>query len=789
MANVDGQDGIRAARGRPERGSVSLAWLLCFLVVLAASSISTSLVSSASADEGEQNETAPPFLLTPELIKEGIASSTRGSELPETDPQAAHELSHGDLDRGEALRLLNAVFGSAIENPGGLLDEMPKAEFIGDHAAVMQAGEVAAAETEGPEVTGAKAREPVLIESSVPLKAEDAEGAEAPVDLSLERSEGELKPANPLVEAGIPTALEDGISLGTGQVELEFPEAQGERAPSTVEGSSAFYPNVEDDTDLLVSPVAGGVETMTQIRTPDAPHTQLVHLRLPEGAQVTATDGGGVEVKAGEKPLLNVAPPSAIDAAGTEVPVTTTVSGRNIEITVSPEEGTAYPILVDPVWTIESYDWTWGGSSFAGWSPVSYTPSYQALTYAYPSTNIPALNLTSGFPGGASPNTGAQWQFWVPRYASDMEKYGVPPQDFISGVFTEGMMLLLEGNSSAWPGLVAGIIDTESNQWVSNLTYTGDEGEISGWAGHANFWNYYEPPSHYAEDVNGKVFVYGLITIENEPQAKYRIAIAAHATTEVSDHNTPAITEASAPAGWWNTGEVPIEYAASDAGLGVDDLEIVPPGGILNGFGYGSSPEFPVGCTGVAASPCPRQVGSSTPGSPKLSVNVAAAPEGIDHYRLAAMDPLYSSGFSEGPVSHVAEGQLAVKVDHSPPELSLSGSVTEQGSLGIKRPHYTLKYKAVDGTQNPPTYTATGYEGTLNHPGDIVRNGEAFWIADKGNNRIVKLGLSGEVLGTYNSVGTSQLDAPSGIDSDASGNVWVADTGNDRLVEFRSDGE
>jgi tripartite motif-containing protein 71 len=782
MASENAKNGGRAEpRGSFGRRLSALGWLLCFLSILLASSASALAVSSAFADQGEQNGAAPPNPLTPKLIDEAIESPTERPESLEPDLQAAKELPHRELNRGEALQLLEAVFGPAVESPGGMLDEMPEARFLGDHAAVMRAGEVASV-MEGPQIDGKATMEPVIVESSTPLKTENAAGVEAPVDLSLERSEGELQPANPLVEAGIPIALEDGVSLGNGGVELDFPEAQGERAPSTVEGASAFYPNVQEDTDLLVAPVAGGVETMTQLRTPQAPHTQLVRLSLPEGAQLAETDSGGVEAKINGRVLLNAKAPSAIDAAGNEVPVTASVSGHDVELTVSSSVGTAYPILVDPVWTIENFNWTWGGSSFAGWKGVSYTPSYQPVTYQW-GTGIPALDLTSGFPGAAAPNTGAQWQFWVPRYASDMTEYGVPPQDFISAVFTEGMMFQLEGNHADWPGLVAGIIDTASNQWVSSRTWKGSEGEFVGWSGHANFWNYSEPPAHYAEDTNGQVFVYGLITIENEAQAKYRQAVAAIATTEISDQNTPTVTQSTA-SGWWNTGEIPISYSASDAGLGVSALAIVPPGGYL----LGTTPQYPIGCTGVATNPCPRRVGSTIPLSPAVRINAATAPEGIDQYTVAAMDPLYSSGFSEGPVTHAGKATVAVKVDHSPPALALSGSLTEQGTLGTNRPNYTLRYGATDGTENAPVYAATGWEGTLNHPADIVRNSEGFWIADTGNNRIVKADLTGAQIGAYSAVGSEQLKEPTGIDTDSSGDVWVADTGHNRLVEFNSSG-
>jgi sugar lactone lactonase YvrE len=790
MSRSDAGAGVR----HKQRWHLALAALCALLVIVGAAS------SSASAEDSEP--AIPSTLLTPQLIEEAISSpNAMPLEAPPTDIQAAQQLPHDELGRTEALHLLSSVFGAEIENPGGLLDEMPPAKFLSDHAAVMQAGTLAAAMSGGEELSGEKALEPTLVESSVPLKAEDAEGRQAPVDLSLEHSDGELQPANPIVDTGIPTELGEGISLAGGDVELAFPEASEERAPSTVEGDAAFYPNVQEDSDLLVAPVPGGVETMTQIRTAQAPRTQIIHVTLPEGAHLEEDRQGGVQATVNGRRLLAVAPPSAVDAAGNAVPMTVAVSGDNVELTISPSEDSAYPILADPVWTLEEYNWTWGGSSFSGWTPESFVPSYHALTYQYPNA-FPAIDVTSGFPGGATPNTGAGWKFLVPRYASDMAKYGVPPDSFISAVFTQGMMFLLEGNHAYYPVLIAGIIDAEKGEWTTYTTWNGTQGEIGGWSGHANFFNFYEPEPlvgapHYNEDTHAREFVFDLVTLENEAQAKYRNVVAAQATTEVADHNTPEVNLLSGPAGWVNTGEAVLSYSASDAGLGVTDLEVVPPGGHLNGFGQGSSPEFPVGCTGVAANPCPREVSSKIPGSPKITINAATAPEGMDKYTFAAFDPLYSSGFSEGPVSHIAQEPFTLQVDHTAPTLALSGSLIEQASLGSAKPQYALKYNAADGTETPPTVlTSYGTEGTGNgqfkHPADVSRAADgSLWIADENNNRIEKLNEKGEFLAAYGTLGSGngQLSHPTGIELDSSGNPWVSDSGNNRIEELNSKGE
>jgi DNA-binding beta-propeller fold protein YncE len=66
-----------------------------------------------------------------------------------------------------------------------------------------------------------------------------------------------------------------------------------------------------------------------------------------------------------------------------------------------------------------------------------------------------------------------------------------------------------------------------------------------------------------------------------------------------------------------------------------------------------------------------------------------------------------------------------------------------------------------------------------------------IWVADSGNNRVLKFSSGGTYLlqiggGVGN--GNGQFNNPWGIAADASGNVWVTDTSNNRVQEFNSSG-
>ncbi|HEX3691976.1 MAG TPA: 6-bladed beta-propeller [Solirubrobacteraceae bacterium] len=85
--------------------------------------------------------------------------------------------------------------------------------------------------------------------------------------------------------------------------------------------------------------------------------------------------------------------------------------------------------------------------------------------------------------------------------------------------------------------------------------------------------------------------------------------------------------------------------------------------------------------------------------------------------------------------------------------------------------------------------TGTG-SGELSSPDGLVISGEDLYVADAGNNRVQELGVKGEFIRSFGSVGTEpgKLKTPFALALDAFGNVWVADRGNNRISEFTEAG-
>jgi len=78
----------------------------------------------------------------------------------------------------------------------------------------------------------------------------------------------------------------------------------------------------------------------------------------------------------------------------------------------------------------------------------------------------------------------------------------------------------------------------------------------------------------------------------------------------------------------------------------------------------------------------------------------------------------------------------------------------------------------------------------LKEPEDLFINSQGYiFIADTGNNRIVKITSDGELVDIFKGSPGKLLKAPKGVYADDNGNMYIADTGNLRIVHLSSEGE
>lgn len=79
----------------------------------------------------------------------------------------------------------------------------------------------------------------------------------------------------------------------------------------------------------------------------------------------------------------------------------------------------------------------------------------------------------------------------------------------------------------------------------------------------------------------------------------------------------------------------------------------------------------------------------------------------------------------------------------------------------------------------------------LNNPQDLFWDAaeESYYIADTGNDRIVKLDKTFHFLAEYREAGGLSFAGPIGVSTDAEGHLFIADAGNARVVHLDENGE
>src|SRR5262249_22072583 len=149
----------------------------------------------------------------------------------------------------------------------------------------------------------------------------------------------------------------------------------------------------------------------------------------------------------------------------------------------------------------------------------------------------------------------------------------------------------------------------------------------------------------------------------------------------VADPDTPTLSVATQSE--WTNHSVPLQNMINDRGIGAKSVTFEIPG-------VGNK-TITNSCVGTVASPCPREWNATLAAS---QYTTSEMPEGVDKITLTGKDAL---GNEVLPADKVT---ARVYVDKTAPVLAaLSGSMTEQATLGTTRPFYTVKYSASDGTE------------------------------------------------------------------------------------------
>ncbi len=235
--------------------------------------------------------------------------------------------------------------------PSPLGDEVGRVLRLGRNARVVRyLGDFAA---EISQVGGAKG----IAQSTVPLRARNRRGKKAPVDLTLKRQAAGYESRNPIVDVVYSTNPRRGVTLVDAGVEVRL-HGMAAGVAAREAGDRIVAPGAVKDTDLWTVPTFSGFENFALLRSAASPQSLTFDLRMPAGAKLEESTAGAAEVRRDGKPLVSIAPPTAIDADGVSVPVSMKVTGSALVLHIPHRSrDLRYPLLVDPAYTEEEWDW------------------------------------------------------------------------------------------------------------------------------------------------------------------------------------------------------------------------------------------------------------------------------------------------------------------------------------------------------------------------------------------------------------------------------------------------
>ncbi|HEX5762133.1 MAG TPA: DUF6531 domain-containing protein [Solirubrobacterales bacterium] len=483
------------------------------------------------------------------------------------------------------------------------------------------------------------------------MRTETEMGVLAKVDLSLIQTPEGFESVNPLTDVQLPADAEGAIQLEGSGVSLTQVGAEAQAA-ERLGDENLFYPEALGpgaDTDLLISPIAAGLEIFHQLRSVDSPEAVRLRLGLPADVVLRSDGDGGAEVVRGDTRLVWIRFPHAVDAQGAEVPVDLAIEGDEIVLNIPHRDADlAYPLLLDPAIFEDWYNanWfnghrldaltngSWQYSESNGWIEGSTSCIYACWGGG--------RGLFVSMPGGAK--LGGQWGEWsYPAPNAGSYLVGAWANPFVRNDHN------CHRSSYPNPKDYAGM--QENNYWV-NIVH--DRAINNG----------------YAEiNASGRKFVFGLTTGNGSATPCWRDLALGGAAIWLDDWQNPTLDSVTGVTSGWisKTGAFTLTASAHDEGLGISRLTLGRAGG-------GQPILHTVGCNGLSANRCPYARTAT------FSHTGAAFDEGVQKITVSAADPV-------GKISGTWEG--TTMVDGTAPEVTLSGQLaaaTNEGGTAEQPP-------------------------------------------------------------------------------------------------------
>lgn len=665
--------GVASAAG----GARTRLLLIATLVAVITSAIP---VFAQSQDPDDPNGDQPP----PSELDESGPGGQDPDQAPPTEEQGSgddgadprqndgeHEPRAEELTASEAKTMIKSEFGEildSIEADPLVPEEDEVVRYTSDFTAIIKqaAGE------------GDPDSDSALVQSILPIRVEADDGGNRPLDLGVERTGQSFRTEAALVPVAIPRVLGDGVVLPDQEIGVEFVGLDASAAGSRLEDESVVYPNVADDTDLMLAPIHQGVEAFWQVRSSLSPESYSLDLDLPQGQALAPAPGGGFEIEDGDEVVGFISSPVAVDESGAELPVSMTESEGRLSLTLDHRSREVdYPVMIDPA--IESYQWKGSGQAtgFSEWT-MTETPSTAKYTLAdacasgwdcYSSGAYRGLYITATRDGNAMYNGGdkATWSYRVAGYPTKTT--------YIDYANLTGIEFhKRESSFGTKPRLEIGLYDLATGSPAVGTAPYQDAAEKS------NFTYTHTRPCCYppgnADEIRFSVEVPN--TSSPFELDKRREAYLGNALIHLVDNEEPTISvqssglpsavESGSPQNTWYTRvQASHTFSGTDPSLGVQRLQArIKNRGqsqdLLNET-WQASPS----CTGTKSSPCPSSFGTRS-----ISYDSNNWPEGSTDVTLSAFD---AGGRSK------SKG-FTINIDRSPPTLNVSGPLRDPAVAG-----------------------------------------------------------------------------------------------------------
>ncbi len=642
----------------------SLVVCLGFCLMGLAIALPVAFAEGSRALGGTGGSSLESPLVVPEaqllLGGEGVSEA---EEARRDSPEAvaareASQAKYEGLSAEQAEKADGEAFPGLVDEPAGGPPKLPAGEsvtgFPSDDVAQVDLGE------------GRRG----VVESTVPMAVDAGPGQRVPVDLGLAEVGGAFEPKTPVVGVRIPKRLGEGVQLPGVGVSLEPVDAQGDPlggSEGSLDGASVVFANTQTDADVVAKPTTLGFEADTLLRSVESPRQLFYRVGLREGASLVQAAGrpGEVEVVDEGSVLAWVLAPVAVDAAGTPVPVSMSVSGDMLSLSVDEHAGEyEYPIEVDP--TVVDKKKAYGNWKFTG----SYTKGGKSFCRE-------AAEEVEGGYSGVLAVAGCSMGEYPEIERSEYGYYAYTTEGESKVESFKAETFFTPAVSKEYIASYMTIGHTSYEAGPARLPYTTGWNEVSvgspSYGNSALFEVIAEKNSTLKEIVeftSGMYHAEVLIGQENGPSASFDTA------DEVVNGELNALYGGR----WINTtvGKWGFKASATDPGLGIDSetwsSPSAPKWGIKTGEGSRK-----VSCKEGSVQ-CEESVSSAYPLKGERTEQL---PEGEDKIEMKVADPVGLTATASG----------TVKIDNVPPyDIKLANG----GELGESKD--TLGVEATDGS-------------------------------------------------------------------------------------------